>query len=148
SIMSNEKNILQVLDQSACLRKGQLLGYLNKSLYPEELRVVELHLSSCALCSEALEGMETVKNAKQLIASIKLPVLPAVIIPEKVIEKKELPSVKVAEPAAMSHPKGRHAKTSLPSEKNVPETKPVSKKTNWVRPLGIAAALLIGGGAL
>ncbi len=146
--MNNDKNILQILDQSACLRKSQLLGYLNKSLYPEELRAVELHLSSCALCSDALEGMETVQNAEQLIASIQLPVLPAIVIPEKIVEKKEPPAVKVAEPVSMSHPKGRHAKTSLPSEKAIPEVKLVKKKANWGRPLGIAAALLIGGAAL
>jgi hypothetical protein len=149
--MDNEKNILQILDQSACLRKGQLLGYLNHSLYPEELRVVELHLSSCALCSDALDGMETVKNAEQLIASIVLPVLPAVILPEKVAEKKEAPAaIKVAEPVVvMSHPKGRHAKTSIPAAANPNDNTVVrKKKSNWLIPVGIAAALVIGFVAL
>jgi len=144
--MNNEKNILQILDQSACLRKSQLLGYLNHSLYPEELRAVELHLSSCALCSDALEGMEMVQNAEQLINSIQLPVLPAVVIPEKTPEKE--PIVKVAEPAP-SHPKGRHAKASLPKEQPVIEQKNIQpNKINILKPLGIAAALLIGGGAI
>lgn len=146
--MSNDKNILQILDQSACLRKGQLLGYLNKSLYPEELRAVELHLSSCALCSDALEGMETIQHAEQLIASIQLPVLPAVVIPEKIAEKKEAPPLKVAATEVMSHPKGRHAKSTLPSEKNIQEITPAKQKKNWGRPIGIAAALLIGGAVL
>lgn len=148
--MNNDKNILQILDQSACLRKSQLLGYLNHSLYPEELRVVELHLNSCALCSDALEGMETIQNADQFISSIILPALPAIVIPEKPVEKKEVPAAKAAEPTALNHPKGRHAKATVPASVVTFENDNNNrqKRSNWLRPLGIAAGLLIVGATI
>lgn len=67
---------MQVLEDSVCLKADQLLGYLNGSLYPEELRVVEFHLASCKICREAVEGFEKLSNRKEIINSLRLPELP------------------------------------------------------------------------
>lgn len=144
---NNNDKILQILDQSACLSKGQLMGYLKRNLYPEELRTVELHLSSCALCSDALDGLSSIPNTEALLASVVLPTLPAVVLPEKPIEKK--PEVKV-EAAPRPTLKKRHSKaeqvTAAFQQQEI-ET-PVVQKVNWLKPLGIAAGLIIVAGTI
>lgn len=144
--MNTDDRLLQILENSACLSKGQLTGYIKHNLYPEELRAVELHLSSCALCHDALEGLELQQDADQLIASMAPPVLPALPGKEKPKEKKEPPPVKVetaahtmrnaATPAQDQHPKSSSKTTALPV------------RNKWLKPLGIAAAILLAFGTL
>ncbi len=137
--MGNNKRIIQILDQSACLSKGQLLGYLKHNLYPEELRAVELHLNGCPFCNDALEGFEQLPgDPAHLLTGLVPPVLPAMPLPEKPKEKKEpVPATKQANPQGSP----RALKKNLPTtEKAQP-----SPGINWKLPAGIAAALVIGG---
>lgn len=138
--MNADQRILQILENSACLSKGQLLGYLKHTLYPEELRAVELHLNTCSLCNDALEGLELQQDPDKLLASLVLPVLPAItVVPkEKPKEKKDTP----ASAAAAVKP----AQATAPAAgENIQRFKPGNR---WLRPLGIAAALVLGFGAL
>jgi tetratricopeptide (TPR) repeat protein len=138
--MNADQRILQILENSACLSKGQLLGYLKHTLYPEELRAVELHLSTCALCNDALEGLELQQDPDQLLASLVPPVLPPIAVPakEKPKEKKDIPAVM---PAAAAKP----AQAAAPAGNGNAAQRP---RTLWLKPLGIAAALVLGFGAL
>jgi hypothetical protein len=52
--MSNLNNIFQ---HSHCLRKEQLLGYVNQTLEKEDISIVENHISDCDICSDALDGL-------------------------------------------------------------------------------------------
>lgn len=139
--MNADQRLLQILDNSACLSKGQLLGYLKHTLYPEELRAVELHLSTCALCNDALEGMERQQDAEKLLASLTPPVLPA-ITPK---EKKE------PQPAALKPEKQAAGPARTQPIASAAESKPENSfrpRKLWVKPLGIAAALALGMAAL
>jgi hypothetical protein len=146
--MNTDDKLLQILENSSCLSKGQMTGYLKHTLYPEELRAVELHLSSCALCNDALEGMETQLDVDKLLASMVPPVLPNIVVPkEKPKEKKEIPatakSAETRPPLVVAT--AQHA--SEPDHKNEIHTNPFRPRRRWARPLGIAAtlALLCGG---
>lgn len=146
--MNTDDKLLQILENSSCLSKGQMAGYLKHTLYPEELRAVELHLSSCALCNDALEGMETQLDVDKLLASMAPPPLPNIVVPkEKPKEKKEIPatpkSVEMRVPLAATG--AQHA--SEPDNKNEVHTNPFRPRRRWARPLGVAATLaLICGG--
>jgi len=143
--MNTDERILQILDHSACLSKNQLLGYLKHTLYPEELRAVELHLSSCALCNDALEGLELQQDAEELLASMTLPALPALPPREKPKEKKDIPAAPAREEKAAA---------AAPAAKNAqPSAEPGGSHTlrpqrSLARPVGIAAALALIFGAL
>lgn len=140
--MNSDERILQVLENSACLSKGQLLGYIKHTLYPEELRAVELHLSGCPICNDALDGLEMQANVEELLASLVPPVLPAIAQKEKPKEKKEaVPVIKVEKtPVA--------PKAAEVSEREDNDSTYTRKPFSWKRPLGIAAALAIGFSAL
>lgn len=140
--MNSDERILQILANSACLSKGQLLGYMRHTLYPEELRAVELHLATCALCNDALEGLEAQADAEKLLSGLVPPVLPHVAPREKPKEKKEpAPVIRQEKP-----PVATAAKTSnsFPASETVQRL----RKPGWGRPIGIAAALVLGFGAL
>ena len=144
--MNADQRILQILENSACLSKGQLLGYIKHTLYPEELRAVELHLSTCALCNDALEGLELQQDPDKLLASLVPPVLPAIIVAPK--EKKEIPVTPKQEktiPAVAAAQSARSATSSSGETSNIQRFKPGNL---WLKPLGIAAALVLGFGAL
>lgn len=135
--MGNER-LLQILDNSACLTSRQLDHYLKHTLFPEELRVVELHLSGCPFCSDALDGLEQQQHQLSvLLGSLSLPALPDVQLPEKIKEKKE------PEPA-------KQVKTGSTPYRHYGSTKTnnTSSFNKWKMPVGVAAALLIGFGAL
>jgi hypothetical protein len=148
--MNTDDRLLQILENSSCLSKGQLTGYLKHTLYPEELRAVELHLSSCALCNDALEGMETQVDIDKLLASMVPPALPNTAAKEKPKEKKEVPVVAKPEKAETVIPlaKTTAQHTTEPENKNDVHTNPFRPRRRWARPIGIAAALVLGCGAL
>ncbi|MFT4062281.1 MAG: hypothetical protein QM642_07995 [Edaphocola sp.] len=125
---NTDDGLLQVLDSSACLGKSQLTRYLKKDLYPEELRAVELHLSSCALCSDAVDGLEANSDNDALLASLTMPTLPQ-LPPKEKTKPKETPTIP--------------APTPKPTIKSTPP-----KRFNLGKPVGIAAAmaLIIGAG--
>lgn len=143
-----DDKLLQILDNSACLSKGQLTGYIKHTLYPEELRAVELHLSSCALCNDALEGMEMQQDVNALIASMTPPVLPALAPKEKPKEKKDIAVAAKADKAeAAPAPKPAPLAKHDTGRKTDQTTMAFRPRQNWARPLGIAAALVLGFGA-
>lgn len=144
--MNADQRILQILENSACLSKGQLLGYLKHTLYPEELRAVELHLSTCALCNDALEGMELQQDPDKLLASLVPPVLPAVVLPkEKPKEKKE--AVVTPKQEKTTAPATKPAQTA-PTPVDNGNVQRYQPRNLWLKPLGIAAAVALGFGAL
>jgi hypothetical protein len=137
--MSSDERILQVLDHSACLSKGQLLGYLNQTLYPEELRAVELHLSGCNFCSDALDGYENDKNAENIVNRMVMPSLPA--LPPR---EKEKPKEK-KEPVPAGKPEAHPAAQAAPAVKEIkPSGYPKPRRNAGkilLRLTGIAAVL-------
>lgn len=144
--MNTDERILQILENSACLSKGQLLGYVKHTLYPEELRAVELHLSSCAFCNDALDGMALQTDPDKLLASLVPPPLPVISSKEKAREKKEQAATREekAAPAQarvpVAKPDTTHAETDN-SQRLIP------RRNNFLKPVGIAAALVLGFGA-
>jgi len=145
--MSLDSKILQILDSSACLSKGQLSGYLSRSLYPEEVRAVELHLSECPFCSDALDGLEQEQDAQKVLGNIaRLPVLPPLAPRESRVEAVLDKVVKTVSPRTQQD-------AVVPAKSNMPEkgaagtmretgTRPPASG-KWWKPLGIAAGLFI-----
>lgn len=142
--MEKGEKILQIFESSACLKADQMLGYLNGSLFQEELRVVELHLASCNLCQEALEGLETHEDAKLLIDGLRMPALPSMEksgangANEAPLSKTIFPPPAKKNHTAPSLPKSTFAvknNTQLSSQRNF----------SWLGIGGIAALLLLGG---
>ncbi len=85
---NKDEQLLKILDNSACLRKRQMLSYIKKELFPEELRAVELHLVGCKLCHDAIEGLKKLEDIEEEINELPLPVFPKIEIPTKSIENK------------------------------------------------------------
>jgi hypothetical protein len=147
--MNTDDKLLQILENSACLSKGQLIGYIKHTLYPEELRAVELHLSSCSLCNDALEGLEMKADVDKLIASMVPPVLPHIAPKEKPKEKKEVPVATKPEKAetiaaaASRTSSSHHTDTDRKGDHHTAAFRP---KRSWARPMGVAAALLLAFG--
>ncbi len=63
-----KEQLIHILDQSVCLSRKQMKEYLSGSMLPEEAHAAEVHLSSCALCSLAMEGFE--EHSEQALAAI------------------------------------------------------------------------------
>ncbi len=61
--------------QQTCLSKTELLAYLNKELPKEANRRVELHISSCSLCSDAIDALYplSTEERKELLQPISFP---------------------------------------------------------------------------
>jgi hypothetical protein len=55
--MSNEE-LKHIFENSTCLTKKQMVSYVSGNMTIEEARAVETHLNSCALCSDAVDGMQ------------------------------------------------------------------------------------------
>ena len=60
-----------VFSETDCLSEQTLFDYIDKKLNAKECHVVERHLLSCKLCSDAIEGLEMLKN-KNRISKIKI----------------------------------------------------------------------------
>ncbi|MGB8953466.1 MAG: zf-HC2 domain-containing protein [Candidatus Aminicenantales bacterium] len=56
-----------------CLTFDKLYLYLEKELSPEEIRIVEAHLSSCLKCREALEERRLLLQAAESLPSLEVP---------------------------------------------------------------------------
>jgi len=137
--MNSDERILRILETSACLRQSQLLAYINGSLFPEELRVVELHLSECDLCTDALEGLSSITEKEAFINSLTAPV-PAENPPS---EKKHTPPVPPEPIYKRTDSKGQpHAEKASPSKIH---TAPRPRNYSWLGGIGIAALLILGG---
>jgi FimV-like protein len=63
-----KEQLIHILDQSVCLTRKQMKEYLSGAMLPEEAHAAEVHLSSCPLCSMAMEGFE--EHSEQALAAI------------------------------------------------------------------------------
>jgi tetratricopeptide (TPR) repeat protein len=128
-----DRRLLQILENTTCLSKTQLEGYINNDLQPEELYAVEMHLIECPICNDAVEGFIREGNinalSSQLPTSLKLP-------PHKK-EKKG--------PEAKNIVSTSHANTTGGSNtsKQYNERRP-ARPFNLLKPFGIAAVLILG----
>ncbi|GAA3912981.1 hypothetical protein GO495_24975 [Chitinophaga oryziterrae] len=64
NFMNEEYNDLFTTTQ--CPSQQQLLDYVQGRLTPEQQHEVEMHLADCELCSEAVEGLATIKQKEQI----------------------------------------------------------------------------------
>ncbi|WP_143056674.1 anti-sigma factor family protein [Chitinophaga sp. YR573] len=62
--MNEEYNDLFTTTQ--CPSQQQLLDYVQGRLTPEQQHEVEIHLADCELCSEAVEGLATIRQKEQI----------------------------------------------------------------------------------
>lgn len=142
--MEKGDKIILILENSACLKSDQLIGYLSGSLFPEELRVVELHLASCSLCQDALEGMALAKNSSKLIDELTLPNLTA----QKGVLKNSAETAANQKLTPFNTPKRIEQISSIPKStfsKNPYQQNLRPKNYSWLGVTGIAALLLLGG---
>jgi Putative zinc-finger len=51
---------------TGCPTQQQLLDYVQGKLTAEEQHEVEMHLSDCELCSDALEGLSAIKDKEKI----------------------------------------------------------------------------------
>lgn len=66
-----KEQLIHILDQSVCLSRKQMKEYLSGTMLPEETHAAEVHLSSCPLCSLAMEGFsEHSEQALEAIAAL------------------------------------------------------------------------------
>lgn len=121
--MSEE--LKHIFDKSACLSKRQMKEYLAGTMTREECHALEHHITNCELCSEALEGMLAHKE-------------------EAIEAMDELNNTFIKEHFLAITPQQHNHHT------NTNEQNPSGRK-NYIafyRTAGIAAALLIGFGAM
>jgi hypothetical protein len=57
---------------TACLTEQAIYDYLDGKLLPQESHAVEKHLLDCAFCSEAMEGLELVKDRSKVMAALPI----------------------------------------------------------------------------
>jgi hypothetical protein len=60
------------LPEDQCLSESQLFDYIDGKLKATDMHVVEKHILSCGFCSDALEGLEKVKDRSKVAAAIPL----------------------------------------------------------------------------
>lgn len=73
--MDRKDKILQIVENSGCLSKSQFSDLLHHRLHPDELRVVELHLSACTICSDALDGFELFPDSYDTMQQLTISIL-------------------------------------------------------------------------
>lgn len=56
----------KIFAQTDCLSEQTLFDYIDKKLSAKESHVVERHLLSCELCSDAIEGLEILKDRNRI----------------------------------------------------------------------------------
>lgn len=55
-----------ILKETGCLTGQQLQAYVQGKLTREQVHEVEMHLASCAFCSEAVDGLSAMKKPQEL----------------------------------------------------------------------------------
>ncbi|MET6997972.1 anti-sigma factor family protein [Chitinophaga defluvii] len=60
------KHFNDIFVTTKCPSQQQLLDYVQGKLQPEEQHEVEMHLSDCELCSEALEGLSAIQHQEKI----------------------------------------------------------------------------------
>jgi len=151
-----DHRLVQILENTVCLSKSQLQGYLDKSLQPEELYAVEMHLIECPICNDAVDGLNGVQQLSQLLNTIPVMTkLPVAKNREKKPADSKTDTSGVAPSAPDSKSKTEHAGMTNAEIRNRPvmtATKNNPPKSSWGRqwgkPLGIAAAIVFLFGLL
>lgn len=69
--MSNE-SLKHIFDESTCLTRRQMKDYVTGSMTNEEAHAVEVHLSSCPMCNDAVDGMFAVEEGNALTVMSEL----------------------------------------------------------------------------
>lgn len=144
-----DRRLLQILNNTACLSKSQLQGYVQNTLQPEELYAVEMHLIECPICNDALEGFAIEKNLNNLLAGIQPPAkLPSPKTKEKKSSevKNNNTSEKLSQNKTLANNTTQKSSDTNIRHKNAAHTavRQRSNSTKWLRPLAIAAILIIG----
>lgn len=115
-----------LFDRSACLRKRQMLALLDRKLFPEEVRAVEIHLATCSLCKEALEGLKKFnKPLDDVLDQLKAPHFPDIEINENIVYSPPSPILNA------------HIKIPQPPKKK--------RNFKWSSSLTMILLLFIGG---
>ncbi len=60
-----------IFKETTCLSEEQLRAYLHGNLSREERHQIEVHLSTCEFCSEALEGLIEMEQPDELPAIVQ-----------------------------------------------------------------------------
>jgi hypothetical protein len=55
-----------IFEETECISEQKLFDYIDKKLSPRESHAIEKHMLHCELCSDALEGLETVKQRERI----------------------------------------------------------------------------------
>lgn len=71
-----------IFSETDCLSEQTLFDYIDKKLSAKESHVVERHFLSCELCSDAIEGLEILKDRSR-ISTIKSEINKRVSVPQK-----------------------------------------------------------------
>lgn len=82
-----DQHTYKILPEDKCLTESQLFDYIDGKLKASDMHFIEKHILSCGFCSDALEGLEKVKDRRKVAAFIPTD---AVVEDE---EKKEKPKV-------------------------------------------------------
>ena len=72
----------KIFIETECPSEQTMFDYIDKKLNAKESHHFEKHLLSCELCSDALEGLESVKNSER-IASINQKINERIVAPQK-----------------------------------------------------------------
>jgi len=67
------KNTIKIFSETGCIPHGVLWKYRMGTLSPKEKHEVELHLTDCELCSDALAGM-SMMNSDKVISELQMEV--------------------------------------------------------------------------
>jgi hypothetical protein len=65
-----EQPTYKFLPEDKCLTESQLFDYIDGKLKAPDMHFIEKHILSCAFCSDALEGLEKVKDRDKVAAFI------------------------------------------------------------------------------
>jgi len=55
-----------IFSDSECISEETMYAYIENKLTSQERRIVEVHLASCELCSDALEGLSLVRDKEKI----------------------------------------------------------------------------------
>ncbi|MEZ5046760.1 MAG: tetratricopeptide repeat protein [Chitinophagaceae bacterium] len=59
-----------IWNPGSCLSNKQLQQYLHQQIDKDELRMIEMHITDCPLCSDAIDALMAVPDSPQLVESI------------------------------------------------------------------------------
>lgn len=57
----------KIYSSTECLSEKMMFDYIDNKLSPKERHLAEKHMLDCGLCSDALEGLELVKNRSKIL---------------------------------------------------------------------------------